>query len=57
MRDNPLLGLVARLGSLQDPRSLASVRALVDQLEQQESARSARSPLRRRRRATTGEAG
>jgi len=47
MRDNPLIGLVARLGSLQDPQSLASVRALVDQLEEQENARR-RSPLRRR---------
>lgn len=47
MRDNPLIGLVARLGNLQDPQSLDSVRTLVEQLEEQESRR--RSPFRKRR--------
>lgn len=47
---NPLIGLVARLGSLEDPESLESVRRLVDQLEQQETQqrRAARASWRQR---------
>ena len=44
LRDNPLIGLVARLGSLQDPESLASVRALVEQLEHQEASARRKRP-------------
>jgi transcriptional regulator with XRE-family HTH domain len=50
LRDNPLIGLVARLGNLQDPESLDSVRTLVERLEEQEQV-SRRSPFRRRRSA------
>lgn len=50
MRENQLIGLVARLGSLQDPESLASVRALVDRLQEEEqSAHRRRFPLGRRK--------
>lgn len=50
--DNQLLGLVARLGRLQDPESLRSVRALVDQLAEQEEL--ALPPLRRGSRRRRG---
>lgn len=49
MRDNQLIGLVARLGDLQNPQSLASVRALVDQLQEQERVAERGGLLRRRR--------